>query len=65
PFEGVTPADARRDPPDLHTPPMQFAMHNARVSPALESLIFKCLAKQKEARYPSMSLVSRDLETML
>lgn len=65
PFEGVTPEDARRNQTDLHTPPMKFAMHNARVSPALESLIFKCLAKQKEARYPSMSLVSRDLETML
>lgn len=65
PFEGVTPDDARRNQADLNIHPMKFALHNVRVSAALETLILKCLAKRKEARYPSMSLVSRDLETML
>ncbi|MGE0784610.1 MAG: serine/threonine protein kinase [Sandaracinaceae bacterium] len=35
------------------------------VSPNLEAVIFKCLAKQPESRYPSMDELKADLETML
>jgi serine/threonine-protein kinase len=65
PFEGVTLDDARRNQIDPNTRPMRISLHNVRVPVLLETLIFKCLAKRPEERYPSISLVTRDLETMV
>lgn len=65
PFEGVTLDDARRQQlsPHAHIKPLR--LHNVSVPPHLERLIFKCLAHHPRDRYPSMSLVQRDLETMV
>lgn len=65
PFEGVTPEDARRSQIDPNIRPTRLGLHNVRVPAAMEALIFKCLAKRQEERYPSMSLIARDLETMV
>lgn len=65
PFEGVTPEDARRNQIDPNIRPTRLSLHNIRVSSGMEALIFKCLAKRQEDRYPSMSLIIRDLETMV
>ena len=45
--------------------PTPLRQHNPQIAPALESLVLKCLAKRPEDRYPSMSLVIRDLEKIL
>lgn len=65
PFEGVTIEDARKAQLDPNGRPMRLKFHNVQVPPAMETLIFKCLAYRQEDRYPSMSLVMRDLETMV
>ncbi len=65
PYEGVTVEDARKAQMDPNRRPMRLKMHNVQVPPAMESLIFKCLAYRQEDRYPSASLVMRDLETMV
>lgn len=65
PFEGVTPEDSRKMQLDPAVPPKRLRVHGVNVPPAMETLIFKCLAHYPEARYPSISLVLRDLETMI
>lgn len=65
PFEGVTIEDSKKAQMDPHGRPPRLKMHNVQVPMAMESLIFKCLAYRQEDRYPSMSLVMRDLETMV
>ncbi len=65
PFEGVTQDDAKRNQIDPNTRPLRISSHNIRVSIQLETLIFKCLAKRPEERYPSITLVTRDFETMV
>lgn len=65
PFEGVTAEDARRNQMEPNTRPMRLALHNIKVPMPMETLIFKCLAKHPQERYPSISLVARDLETMI
>lgn len=65
PFEGITPDDARHNQIDPATLPLRLSAQSVRVLPALETLILKCLAKRPEDRYPSISLVVRDLETMI
>lgn len=65
PFEGITAEDARRNQVDPNTRAMRLSLHNIKVPTPLETLIFKCLAKRQEERYPSISLVTRDLETMV
>lgn len=65
PFEGVTPEDSKRMQLDPHVQPRKLRLHNVVVPPAMETLIFKCLAHPTFARYPSMSLVLRDLEAMI
>ena len=65
PFEGVTPEDSRRMQLDPTAHPRKLRLHNVTVPPAMENLIFKCLAHPTIARYPSMSLVLRDLEAMI
>jgi serine/threonine-protein kinase len=65
PFEGVTLDDAKRNQIDPNIRPLRISLHNRQVPQALETLVFKCLAKRPEERYPSISLVIRDLETMV
>lgn len=65
PFEGVTIDDARRAQLDPNGRPTHFRFHNVNLPPIIENLVFKCLAYPKADRYPSMSLVMRDLETSL
>jgi len=65
PFEGITLEDARRNQIDPNIKPTRLSLHNVRVPAAMEALILKCLAKRQEERYPSMSLIIRDLETMV
>lgn len=65
PFEGVTAEDAKRNQIDPNVRPVRLSLHNIRVPTQLETLIFKCLAKRQEERYPSISLISRDFETMV
>ena len=65
PFEGVTPDDSRRMQLDPQAQPRKLRLHNVVVPPAMENLVFKCLARPTAARYPSMSLVLRDLEAMI
>jgi serine/threonine-protein kinase len=65
PFEGVTIEDSRKMQLDPNVMPKRMKLHAVNITPALENLILKCLAHHPEARYPSMSLVLRDLETML
>lgn len=65
PFEGVTIEDAKKSQLDPNGKPMRLRFHNVHVHPAMENLIFKCLAYRQADRYPSMALVLRDLETMV
>ncbi len=65
PFEGVTPEDAKRNQIDPNTRPVRLALHNVKVPLPLETLVFKCLAKRPIERYPSASLITRDLEMMV
>ena len=65
PFEGVTVEDARKAQVDPNGRPTRFRFHNVNLPPSMESLILKCLAYRQADRYPSMSLVMRDLETMV
>ncbi len=65
PFEGVTPEDTRRLQLDRSVHPRRLSLHNVKVSPALERIISRCLAKDRDDRYPSMALVTRDIETLI
>ncbi|HMP76358.1 MAG TPA: serine/threonine-protein kinase [Kiritimatiellia bacterium] len=65
PFEGVTLEDARKAQVDPNGRPTRFRFHNVNIPPSMENLILKCLAYRQIDRYPSMSLVMRDLETMV
>ena len=65
PFEGISLDDAKKAQLDPNGRPTRLKMHNVNVPVAMETLIFKCLAYRQEVRYPSMSLVMRDLETMV
>jgi eukaryotic-like serine/threonine-protein kinase len=65
PYEGVTVEDSHRLQLNPNVRPKSLRLHNVNVCPALDRFIFKCLAQQQSDRYPSMSLVQRDLETMV
>jgi len=65
PFQGVTLDDAKKNQVDPNVQPTRISMNKINISPQLEALIFKCLAKRKDERYPSISLVVRDLETII
>jgi len=65
PFEGDKIEQVRAAQIDPHIPPTRPRHHNPSVPAALESLVLKCLAKQPTDRYPSMSLVIRDLEALI
>ncbi|MCS6771215.1 MAG: serine/threonine protein kinase [Kiritimatiellae bacterium] len=65
PFEGVTLEDAKKNQLDPNGKPTRFRFHNVNLPAPMENLIYKCLAYRQSDRYPSMSLVLRDLETMV
>ena len=65
PFHADTLGKARRAQHDPIVKPAAFRPSASDVPPALQSLIFKCLAKAPVDRYPSMSLVMKDLEDLV
>jgi serine/threonine-protein kinase len=65
PFEGDRIEKVRADQMDPNVRPTPLRSHNPSAPLAMESLIFKCLAKEPADRYPSMSLVIRDLEALI
>ena len=65
PFEGISADEAKREQLDPNAHIRRLKYYQVSVAPALETLIFKCLAHRQTDRYPSMSLVMRDLETMV
>lgn len=65
PFEGDKIELVRAAQVDPNVPPTRLRHHNPSVPAALEQLVLKCLAKQPSDRYPSMSLVIRDLEAII
>lgn len=65
PFESITLDEGRRLQLDPHARPKPLRAFDVHIAPGIERLIFKCLAHHQSDRYPSMSLVQRDLETMV
>ena len=65
PFEGDKIEQVRAAQIDPNIPPTRLRQYNPAVPVAMESLVLKCLAKQPDDRYPSLSLVIRDLEAIL
>ncbi|MFH0880723.1 MAG: serine/threonine-protein kinase [Lentisphaerota bacterium] len=65
PFEGDKLEQVRAMQIDPNTSPTRLKQYNPKVPAALESLVMKCLAKKPDDRYPSMSLVIRDLEALI
>ena len=65
PFEGITPEESKRLQLDPNAHPKRLRLHAVEVPQAMETLISKCLAYRQTDRYPSMSLVLRDLETLV
>ena len=65
PFEGDKIEQVRAAQIDPAIPPTPLRQYNRDIPLALEALVLKCLAKKHADRYPSMSLVSRDLEANL
>ncbi|OQA28795.1 MAG: Serine/threonine-protein kinase PknL [Verrucomicrobia bacterium ADurb.Bin345] len=65
PFEGDKIEQVRAAQIDPAIPPTKLRSHNPAIPVAVENLILKCLAKNPADRYPSMSLVIRDLEALI
>ena len=65
PFEGDKLEQVRAMQVDPNIPPTRLKQYNPKVPVALEAMVMKCLAKKPEDRYPSMSLVIRDLEALI
>lgn len=65
PFEGDKLDQVRMAQVDPNVPPTKPKQYNPNVPVALESLVMKCIAKNPADRYPSMSLVIRDLEAII
>ncbi len=65
PFEGDKIEQVRAAQVDPAIPPTRPRQHNSAIPVAVENLILKCLAKNPADRYPSMSLVIRDLEALI
>lgn len=65
PFEHHSHAREQQQQYDSTTPPTPVSHYRDDVPDALSSMIFKCLAKRPEDRYPSMSLVLKDLQGLV
>jgi len=65
PYEADKLEQARAAQMNPAIPPTPLRQHNPQIAPAIEALVLKCLAKRPEDRYPSMSLVIRDMEKIL
>ena len=65
PFVADNIQDYRHKLMDLDVEPVPIRQHRAGIAVGLETVILKCLAKRREERYPSMSLVLRDLDALV
>ncbi|NCC52561.1 MAG: serine/threonine protein kinase [Spartobacteria bacterium] len=65
PFEDVTIDKARLAQLDPKVPARPIHRYKADVPRRLETIVLKCLAKDPMQRYPSMSLVVKDLEALI
>ncbi len=65
PFEADTVEAAHAAQTDRSTVPRPMSAWQSGISKRVESLVFKCLAKSPEARYPSMSSVLKDLGALV
>lgn len=65
PYEGDKIDQVRANQIDPDVPPTRLRQHRADLPAAIESLVLKCIAKRPDDRYPSMSLVIRDLESIV
>ena len=64
PFPGDTPTEilaAQMEPGN----PMSAREHNPDMPAALEKIIFKCLEREPDRRYPFVSVLVRDLQSAL
>lgn len=65
PFVAENSQDYRHKLMDLDAEPVPIDQHRTGIAVGLETVILKCLAKRREERYPSMSLVLRDLDSLV
>jgi serine/threonine-protein kinase len=65
PFQADNLKEARHAQANPSAKPIPFRSGLTNVPSALQNLIFKCLAKDPKDRYPSMSLVLKDLEDLV
>jgi hypothetical protein len=47
----------------LTRPPLPLRAHRSDVPPAVESILFRCLAKERDQRYPTMSALAEELRS--
>jgi serine/threonine protein kinase len=64
PFPGRTPEELLAAQMSPSTPPIPARVYRPEVPPAVESILSKCLAKIPDQRYPSMSLVVKELKEL-
>lgn len=65
PFEKNSVVEYQRAVIDPREKPFPLAHYRKDLSTSLEKVVLKCLAKKPDDRYPSMSLVVRDLDALL
>jgi serine/threonine-protein kinase len=65
PYEANSVSEYKHAVADLNIKAYPLHEHRQNISKELEKIIFKCLAKRRGDRYPTMSLVLRDLDALL